>query len=681
MNRKFSLIVTLLMAASILAGCGGGFNLFQPTATPTLPPPTETPIPPPTPTPTLIPTPTATPIPPPEVISTGNFDKLGYARVYGIGALARMKVSPDGSRLLLAYTTRLVMMQLEGLATIWQIDPGFALAEATFSQDSSQVVGMSVGGSIRIWDAATGNLVAEPISQKSDVSHLALSPGGNWLGMTDHQNIIWVYYAASGAVKAWNNGQSYPGGIIDVLLSPDESTFAITGFDSIPRNQLQQWKLEDRQFKNGLIDVPDEMTNWKYSQDSKRIYGVTTRSLTAEPSTELIAWSTFTGKIEKRFPKNDLISDYLPSPDGKSVLISTREGVLKLIDASSGAFLGEYTRHETAVNGMAFTPDSTAVISASIDGRMSMWDTYSQKALQETEVSEVTPFIAPAFASNADLAVVLTADRRHLAVLNTSTWETGMALGDGQFTYTSPAISSSGNYSAAVDNENHIHVWNTSNGEELLVSNVLTRFPITRVRFSPNEKFVTSLSEGQVLTWDIASGARMQDLPGVNDFAYSKDNTFIAAGGEFFNLYLTDLETGIMKSDIDADDVHAVAFSPNGAVIAVGARQPNSQKPEDSHYIWQYDLVNGKRSPMKFTGIPGQVNSLAFDLTGELLASADDQGNLIIWNLRDGSALIQFNEIAAPPFNLKFSANGSLLFLGSGDGTIIEVSTSPDYPG
>ncbi|MHC1783047.1 MAG: WD40 repeat domain-containing protein [Anaerolineaceae bacterium] len=263
--------------------------------------------------------------------------------------------------------------------------------------------------------------------------------------------------------------------------------------------------------------------------------------------------------------------------------------------------------------------------------------------------------------------------------MNTITWEAEQKLGDGQLTYSALAISSSATYTAAVDENNHVHVWSTADGEELLVTNILTRYPVTKVQFSPNEKFVTSLSQGQVLTWEIASRARQQDLPGVNDFAYSKDNSFIAAGGEFFNLYLTDLQTGIMKSDIDADDVHAVAFSPDGTVIAVGTQRPMPQKTADLNYIWQYDLVNGKRMPMKFTDIPGLVNTLAFDLTGELLASGDAQGNLILWNLRDGGALIQFNEIASPPFNLKFSSDGTLLFVGGSDGTIIEISTSPDY--
>ncbi|MHC1783048.1 MAG: WD40 repeat domain-containing protein [Anaerolineaceae bacterium] len=407
MHNKTLFYITMIAMVTSLAGCSGGLSLFQPTATPTLPPPTETPIPPPTATPLPTSTPTATPIPPPQVISAGNIEQLGYARVFGIGALVKMKVSPDGNRLLLAYTTRLIMLQVSGLSPVWQIDPGFAIKDVTFTQDSSQVVGVSVGGAVKFWDASTGDLLVEPVAQRTGITHLALSPGGNWLGLTDYENITWVLFAGSGEVKSWNNGQAYPGGITDLLLSPEETTLAIAGFDSVPANQLSQWKLSDRQFKNGLVDVPEKMTNWKYSADGKHLYGITTRSLTAEPSTELIVWSAVTGKIEKRFPKNELIADYLPSPDGKSVLISSRDGILKLVDAKSGAFLGEYTRHETAINGMAFTPDSTAVISTSLDGKVSMWDTYSQKALQEMEGTPVTSFVAPAFASNADRAVVL----------------------------------------------------------------------------------------------------------------------------------------------------------------------------------------------------------------------------------------------------------------------------------
>jgi len=65
------------------------------------------------------------------------------------------------------------------------------------------------------------------------------------------------------------------------------------------------------------------------------------------------------------------------SPDGKSILISTNESMIKLIDSYNGATLQSFTGHLNSKNlplEASFSPDSQFVISGSTDGRIHIWN-------------------------------------------------------------------------------------------------------------------------------------------------------------------------------------------------------------------------------------------------------------------------------------------------------------------
>ncbi|MHC1783045.1 MAG: WD40 repeat domain-containing protein [Anaerolineaceae bacterium] len=207
------------------------------------------------------------------------------------------------------------------------MDPGIFLSDMVFSQTGQQIIGQAGGGSVWVWDVASGKLIANPIDQQQALAFMALSPAGSWAAYTGINGITNVYNAATGAPITTNNGQAYPGGITGILMSPDETTLTIQGFNSVLKMQVQQWDIINGKYKIGLLNVPPQMTAWKYSTDGKRLYGINTQRLTAEPSTVLMVWNTTNGDLLKVFPKNDLIYDYLPSPDGKSILIATKDGV------------------------------------------------------------------------------------------------------------------------------------------------------------------------------------------------------------------------------------------------------------------------------------------------------------------------------------------------------------------
>ncbi|MHC1783044.1 MAG: WD40 repeat domain-containing protein [Anaerolineaceae bacterium] len=325
---------------------------------------------------------------------------------------------------------------------------------------------------------------------------------------------------------------------------------------------------------------------------------------------------------------------------------------------------------------MAFTPDGQKVVSIDIDGKMILWDTFTRKTLLKTDVIAGAPYSPVVFTAGADLAAILSPDLKKVGILDVTSIQPVQKMGDGDLSYSSIAISNLGTYTAAVDELNHIHIWDSVSGQEIRLIEPVTRAPIWKIKFSPDEKIITSLSTGQVLSWEIGTGRKLSDLAGLTDFVYSPDSALIASDG-LNAFYLSEVQSGKMKMALTSDTVTAVQYSPNGRIILAGAQNIAKIDKREEIFIFQVDTVTKKILDLKLTNVPALVTNMAFSPNGDILANSDLHGNIMFWNLRDGKPLILFQEIACPPVNLKFSADGRYLYVGSGDDSISVLNTSP----
>ena len=93
-----------------------------------------------------------------------------------------------------------------------------------FSPDSQTLASSSEGGTVRLWDTATGTLKNTLIGHTSQVLSVAFSPDGTTLASGGEDGTVWLWDAATGTFKNMLTGHTSQ--VLSVAFSPDSTTLA-----------------------------------------------------------------------------------------------------------------------------------------------------------------------------------------------------------------------------------------------------------------------------------------------------------------------------------------------------------------------------------------------------------------------------------------------------------------------
>ena len=216
---------------------------------------------------------------------------------------------------------------------------------------------------------------------------------------------------------------------------------------------------------------------------------------------------------------------------------------------------------------------------------------------------------------------------------------------------------------------------------------------------SPNGKLrATGSVDGTVQLSDVASGKPMgAPLKGtgiVNSVAFSPNSEMLASGGKFSEglqglhsipiLQLWDivgrqqlgepLEGKGRVNDIDGE-INAVAFSPNGRLLASGG----SDDYAGTVQLWDVASRKPMGAPLTSAAF---VYAVAFSPNSELLASGSFAGQVRLWDVASGQQLGEPLMIGNGIVNfLAFSRDGKMLASRSGTGTVEPVQLWDLDPG
>jgi tetratricopeptide (TPR) repeat protein len=200
---------------------------------------------------------------------------------------------------------------------------------AQFSPDGQRVVTASSDRTARVWDAASGKPIGEPMEHTDAVYSAQFSPDG--------QRVVTASYDKT--ARLWDGASGKPIG--------------------------EPMKHED------------EVKSAQFSPDGQRV-------VTGSKDKTAQVWDTASGKPigEPMKHENNVISAQF-SPDGQRVVTGSWDKTVRLWDTASGKPIGEPMKHESYVNSAQFSPDGQRVVTASDDNTARLWDAASGKAIGE----------------------------------------------------------------------------------------------------------------------------------------------------------------------------------------------------------------------------------------------------------------------------------------------------------
>ncbi|MFM8952678.1 MAG: WD40 repeat domain-containing serine/threonine protein kinase [Planctomycetaceae bacterium] len=375
--------------------------------------------------------------------------------------------------------------------------------------------------------------------------------------------------------------------------------------------------------------------------------------------------------------------------DGPEILAATADGRLQAVQHAEGR-IGVQARdgggepivldaHRGRVQAVAFCGDGSRVAALSPAGHLTIWD---------ATTGRLTGRIVPAgetietFLFSPDgrriAAVTNLKHRLQEVVIHDTTSGSLVAtisrpheLGPPEFgrSGTLVAFSPDGRRLATTTLEHDLRVWNIADGSGAGTLRGHTAV-VTALAFSPDGLQIASgAANGGVLLWDARSleleHVRLGHETAVTTLAFAPDGETLASGEHGGGVRLWSRADAHPLARLPhAEGMTAVAFSIDGQMLA------GAPGGHDAVEIWQARRVQ-RLHELPLAG--RTVAELAFSPRSDLVAAAcrrgGDDGDVLVWDARDGRLLATLGGHVRGADTVAFSPDGSLVVTTSGNDT------------
>ena len=578
---------------------------------------------------------------------------------------------------------------ISGRLIIWNVSTGHPLLleghkkkvlDLAFNKSGEYLVSISKDKYLKVWRVATGEII-ESYYEADGVSNLSLVDGSAFY--STNRKALKVLHIYSGQVsditktntsisslKASDNAQLLAFGSFDGSLNlfnlrskrlqtlyghkgsvksidfSDDGLFAVTGASD---NSINLWSIQ-----TGMFRAFDNFTK-----------GFVNPNIKPFPK-KLPSWITNINFV-REYPTE--VNHVRFSPDGKSVVASYSDGVVKICDLQIGdcrILLGnerDFTRGSTTAGNIDFSSDGNTLLTSVSRGMLGEYN------FTRDEFREFYEYTGP-----IDLLVVSPTEPKFVSASLVrgvvTLWELQSGKPKTLFNHNSRVeslcYSLDGKRIASFYSDGILKVWDSSMQHVFQFS--LNEKSISYCGFEPNATSIRFVSRRGVSIINLQSG----ELKNVFDFkpgsmrgfypkGLSPNGTVVATSSDRVDkVPYKNLDNGI-EFELNTEDIEQstlIVSSDNSILAAVS---------KNSYEVVTLNVLNDEKKML--TGHSAPITKLAFSNDGRFLLSGADNGEIYVWDLfLEKSEKLTGHNTAIN--SLTISPNGQSLISASTDGDL-----------
>ena len=543
--------------------------------------------------------------------------------------------SPDGARVVTA--------SMDRTARVWEAASGRLIAElkghgrgvwsAAFSPDGARVVTASGDKTARVWEAATGRLVAELKGHGGWVKSAAFSPDGARVVTASADKTARVWEAASGRLVTELKGHT--NGVDSAAFSPEGTRVVTASADKTAR----VWEAASGRLVAELKGHggADELAQRAY----EALGGLGGLGELGELGTKLKGYS-------------GAVHSAAFSPDGARVVTASSDNTARVWEAASGRLVAELKGHGGPVFSAAFSPDGGLVVAASSDKTARVWaasgplfaELKGHRGMVNSAV--FSPHWARVVTASDDRTarvwVVAPMNGRLIAELKGHRGEVNSAVfsPDGARVVTASA-------------DKTARVWEAASGP-LFAELKGHRGPVNSAASSPDgARVVTASEDTTARVWEAASGRVVAELKGhrgpVNSAAFSPDGARVVTASDDRTARVWEAASGRLFAELKGHlaPVKSAAFSPDGARVVTASADTTVR-------VWE--AASG-RVVAELKGHRGPVWSAAFSPDGARVVTVPSDSTVQVWEAASGQMVAKLKAPGGSVRSAAFSPDGA----------------------